>query len=105
MKAAIALIFFACFAGSMAADTNQFLAGLLQQGQAVAQTVIAQLQQQVLQLVQQAVGQLSALVGSLGRFDFDFNAIINQFKPILDGLLSQALGQVTNVLQGLIGGM
>jgi hypothetical protein len=104
MKAAIALIFFACFAGSMAADHNQFLAGLLQQGQAVAQTVIAQLQQQVLQLVQQAVGSLSALVGSLGRFDFDLSTLFDQFKPLLDGLLNQALGGILGSLQGLIGG-
>jgi len=106
MKAALALIFFACVAGSMASDArNQFFNQLVQQGQAVAGTVLSQLQQQILGLVQQAVGQLSSLVGSIGgRFDFNFNAIVDQFKPLLSGLINQALGQVLGGLSGLIGG-
>jgi hypothetical protein len=105
MKAALALVFFACIAGSMA-SSQSIGQQLLAQGQAVAQTIFAQLQQTVMGLVQQAVGQLSSLVGSLGgRFDFDFAAIINQFKPLVDQFISQALGQVLGGLSGLIGGM
>jgi len=107
MKAALALIFFACVAGSMASDArSQFLGQLVQQGQVVAQTVLGQLQQQILGLVGQAVGQLSSLVASIGRFDLDsiFSGIVDQFKPIVTGLVNQALTQVLGGLQGLIGG-
>jgi len=105
MKAALALIFFACVAGSMASNAHsQFLGQLAQQGQIVAQTVLGQLQQQILGLVGQAVGQLSSLVASIGRFDFDFSGIVDQFKPIVTGLINQALTQVLGGLQGLIGG-
>jgi hypothetical protein len=105
MKAALALIFFACVAGSMASDArSQFVDQLVQQGQAVAQTILSQLQQQLVGLVQQAVGQLSSLVGSLGRFEFNFNQIVDQFKPIVSGLLNQVLVQVLGSIQGLIGG-
>jgi len=107
MKAALALIFFACVAGSMASDArSQFIDQLVQQGQVVAQTVLSQLQQQILSLVQQAVGQISSLVGSIGRFDLGINVneIVGQFKPILTGLINQALTQVLGGLQGLIGG-
>jgi len=77
---------------------------LIQQGQAVAQAVINQLQQQILGFVQQAVGQISSLVGSIGgRFDF-LNDILANFKPILEQLAGQALGQLLGGLQGLIGG-
>jgi phage-related protein len=107
MKVALALIFFACVAGSMAADARgEFVNQLAQQGQAVAQVVFNQLQAQILGLVQQAVGQLSALVGSIGgRFAFDFNVIVDQFKPVVAGLVNQALIQVLGSIQGLIGGM
>ncbi|CAM4965287.1 unnamed protein product [Rotaria socialis] len=44
---------------------------------------------QVLTLIQHAIGQLSSLIGSISRIDF--NAIINQFKPILSELINQAL--------------
>jgi len=106
MKAALALVFFACIAGSMASDARgQFLGDILQQGTAVAQAVIGQLQQQILGLVQQALGQVSSLVSSIGgRFDFNISEIINQFKPILEQFASQALGQVLGSLSGLIGG-
>jgi phage-related protein len=107
MKAALALVFLACIAGSMASDArNQFIDQLVQQGHLVAQTVLSQLQQQILGFVQQAVGQLSALVGSFGgRFDFNFNTILDQIKPIVTGLINQALVQVLAGLQGIIGGM
>jgi len=104
MKAALALVFFACIAGSMAADArNEFVGQLVQQGQAIAQAVLGQLQSQVLQIVQQAVGQLSSLVASIGgRFDFD--AVLGQLTTQLQGLANQLLGQVLGSLQGLIGG-
>jgi len=105
MNAAIALIFFACITGSMAAEG--IVGQLVQQGQVIAQAVIGQLHQQILGLVQQAVGQLSSLVGSLGRFDFDFNAILEQFKPLvsaqINGLLAQALGSIQGLISGLGG--
>jgi len=105
MKAALALIFFACVAGSMASDArSQFLNQLVQQGQVVAQSVLATLQQQVISFVQQAVGQLQTLVGSLGRFDFNFQELVDQFKPVVAGLINQALTQVLGSLQGLFGG-
>jgi hypothetical protein len=104
MKAALALVFFACIAGSMATSTPAELVGqLVQQGQAVAQGVLGQLQQQVLSLVQQAFGQASSLVGSIGgRFDFD--SLVGQFTPLVNGLINQALSQVLGSLSGLIGG-
>eukprot|EP00178_Gracilaria_changii_P005725 TRINITY_DN1957_c0_g1_i1.p1 TRINITY_DN1957_c0_g1~~TRINITY_DN1957_c0_g1_i1.p1 ORF type:complete len:245 (-),score=52.48 TRINITY_DN1957_c0_g1_i1:94-732(-) len=82
----------------------QILDQLVQQGQVVAQTVLTQLQQQILNLVQNAVGQLSSLVGSIGRFDIDFNQIINQVKPLVAGYVNQVLAQVLGSLQGIIGG-
>jgi phage-related protein len=98
MKAALVFL-----AGSMASDArNQFIDQFVQQGHVVAQTVLSQLQQQILGFVQQAVGQLSALVGSFGgRFDFNFNTILDQIKPIVTGLINQALVG----LQSIIGGM
>ncbi|CAF3303685.1 unnamed protein product [Rotaria sp. Silwood2] len=106
MKAALALIFFACVAGSMASDArSQFVDQLVQEGQAIASTVLTHLQQQILGLVQQTFGQLSSLVASLGRFDlgFDVNSIINQFKPMLAGFVNQTLVSVLGSLQGLLG--
>ena len=104
MKAALALIFFACIAGSMAANAgNQLLGNLVQQGQAVAQTVLGNLQQQILSLVQNAVGQLSSLVGSIGG-RFDFSSIGDQLSSVVSGLVGQLLGQVLGGITGLIGG-
>jgi len=105
MKAALALIFFACVAGSMASDAhNNFLSQLAQQGQAVAQTVFNQLQQQILALAQQAIGQISTLVGSFGRFDLNISTILDQLKALLATHANQALVQVLGSLQGLMGG-
>jgi hypothetical protein len=106
MKAALALVFFACIAGSMASDARGELLGqLVGQGQAIAQVVISQLQQQILGFVQQAIGQITSLVGSIGgRFDFNIAALFDQFKPMLDQLAGQALTQILGGLSGLIGG-
>jgi len=104
MKAAIALIFFACIAGSMAADTGM-IGQLVQQGQVIAQVVLGQLQQQILGFAQQALGQLTSLFGSIGRFDLNLSGLFDQFKPIVDSLINQALGQVLGGLSGLLGGL
>ncbi len=105
MKAALALVFFACIAGSMASTARAGVFDqLLAQGQVVAQGIFAQLQQQVLNFVQQAVGQLSSLVGSIGG-RFDFASLFDQFKPLLEQFANQALAQVLGGLSGLIGGM
>jgi len=104
MKAALALVFLACIAGSMASDARGELLGqLVGQGQAIAQVVIQQLQQQILGFVQQAFGQLTSLVGSIGG-RFDIAGLFNQFKPLLDQLAGQALAQILGGLSGLIGG-
>jgi hypothetical protein len=104
MKAALALIFFACVAGSMASDArSQFVDQLVQQGQAVAQSVLSQLQQQVLSLVQNALGQVTSLIGSFGRVDI-INALLEQFKPALANVVNTVLIQVAGKLQGLFGG-
>ncbi|CAF1186904.1 unnamed protein product [Rotaria sordida] len=105
MKAALALIFFACVAGSMASNVhNQFIGQLVQEGQVMANTVFDFLQKQILGLVQHAFGELSSLVASIGRFDINFNAILDHFKPLLAGLANQALSVVLGSLSGLIGG-
>jgi hypothetical protein len=105
MKAALALVFFACIAGSMASTARAGIFDqLLAQGEVLAQGIFAQLQQSVLGFIQQAVSQLSSLVGSIGgRFDFNFQAILDQFKPLLAQFANQALAQVLGGLQGIIG--
>jgi hypothetical protein len=105
MKAVLALIFFACIAGSMAADARlQAVNQLLQQGQAVVQTVVGQLQQQVLGLVQQALGQLQSLVGSLGgRVDI-FGDLLSTAQAALAQAAQGLLGQLAGALSGLLGG-
>ncbi|CAF4021063.1 unnamed protein product, partial [Rotaria sordida] len=107
MKAALALIFFACVAGSMASsDRDQFFGQLVQEGQVMAQTVFTYLQNQILGFVQHAFGELSSLVASVGRFDFQtiINGLLGQFKPMLGSLVNQALSSVLGGLSGLIGG-
>jgi len=105
MKAALAIILFACVAGSMAADHTQLLGDLVKQGQAVAQTVFQNLQQRLQEAVQQALGGLKSLVGSLGgRFDFNFDALLSQFGPLVSQLVNGALRQVLGSITGLVGG-
>ncbi|CAF1496951.1 unnamed protein product [Rotaria magnacalcarata] len=105
MNAALALIFFACVAGSMASDARgQIVDQLLQQGQVIAQSVMSLLQQQLFAIAQQAIGQVQSLIASIGRFDIDFNAILNTIKPLISGQINQVLAQLLGSLQGLIGG-
>jgi hypothetical protein len=106
MKAAIALIFFACVAGSMAANpTGELVQNLLQQGQTAIQSIVNTVQTQVLGLVQQALGQLSAIVGTIGgRFDLNFNELLANFQSALNQLANQAVGSLLGGLSSLIGG-
>jgi len=109
MKAALALVFFACIAGSMASTARAGIFDqLLAQGEVLAQGIFGQLQQSVLGFVQQALGQIQSLVGSIGgRFDFGsiFSGLLDQFKPLLEQLANQALSTVLGGLSGIIGGM
>ena len=104
MKAVLALVFFACVAGSMASTPAQLAGQIVQQGQAVAQAVLGQLQQQIQQLLQQAIGSISALVGSIGGRG-DLSTLFDQITALLNGQINQVLGQVLAGLSGLIGGM
>ena len=107
MKAALALIFFACVAGTMATDARiQLLDQLAQQGQGIAQAIFGQLQQQILALAHQAFGQLSTLIGSFGaRFDFNFSQLFGLVETLLPQLAQQALNQLMGALPALLGGM
>ena len=103
MKAVLALVFFACIAGSMASAPAQIVGQIVQQGTAVAQAVFGQLQAQISQFITQALGGLSSLVGSLGG-RFDFNQILTQLQEVASTLVQSALGQVLGGLVGMIGG-
>ncbi|CAF4377683.1 unnamed protein product, partial [Rotaria sordida] len=103
MKAVLALIFFACVAGSMASSADQFLGQLVQEAQTMANTVFDYLQQQILGLVQQAVGELSSLVASIGGSRLDVSSIISLLGPLLNGIIGQGLNSVINGLQGILG--
>ncbi|CAF4022661.1 unnamed protein product, partial [Rotaria sordida] len=103
MKAVLALIFLACVAGSMASNADQILDQLAQEAQVMAHTVFGFLQQQILGLVQQAVGELSSLVASIGGARIDISSILNQLKPLLQGIIGQGLNSVLGGLQGILG--
>ena len=107
MKAALALIFFTCIAGSMANDAQvNALAQIIQQGQNLAQTAMNQLQQQILAMAQQAVDHLQSLIASIGgRSTVDLNELLNQLQTTVQQLANQALTELLSGLQGLIGGM
>ena len=107
MKAVLALIFFACIAGSMAADARkQALGQLLQQGQHVAQAVFTQLKQQIVTLVKQAIGKIQALIASIGaRSSIDFNQVLTDLQNAVTQFANQALSELLGSLQGIIGGM
>ena len=103
MKAALALIFFACVAGSMAQNP---LEGLIQQGQGIIATVVGTLQSQIQQILQGAFGQLTSLLGSSGaRFDFNFNNILNLVQPLIQNAINQLTGSLSGNLVNLIGGL
>jgi len=72
---------------------------LVQTGQAAAQTLLGQLQQQIAALAQAAVNQLSNLASSLGG-RFDFSVVLQQ---LLGQVLGQVQGQVQGLLQGVLG--
>ena len=107
MKAALALIFFACFAGTMATDARiQLLDQLAQQGQGIAQAIFGQVQQQILALAQQAFGQITSLLGSFGgRFDFDFGSLLGGLESFIAPLANQAIQSLLSGLTGFLSGM
>ncbi|CAF1150325.1 unnamed protein product [Adineta steineri] len=102
MNAVIALIFFACVAGSMATDARVDIMDLLvSQGQGILQSTMTMLQSQLMNIATQALGQLTGLIANLGgRLDFNINAILEQFKPLLVQAASGLLGQLTGLLGG-----
>ncbi|CAF3652531.1 unnamed protein product [Rotaria sordida] len=106
MKAALAVIFFACIAGSMAANgPAQVLGEMVGQAQNLVQTIIDQVKQQALGLAQQVLGQLSSVVSSLaGRsgLGIDLGSIINLALSSLTGALNGAAGQLLGQLNGLL---
>ncbi|CAF1419878.1 unnamed protein product, partial [Adineta steineri] len=104
MKAAIALIFFACVAGSMATDARgQMLDQLLSQGQVVMQSTMSILQAHLSTIVSQALGQLTGLLASIGG-RFDISTIFAQFQPLLASAAQGLLDQLMGSLSGLMGG-
>ncbi|CAF1490995.1 unnamed protein product [Adineta steineri] len=104
MKAAIALIFFACVAGSMATDARgQMLDQLLSQGQVVMQSTMSILQAHLSTIASQALGQLTGLLASIGG-RFDMSAMLATFQPLLAQAANALLGQLMGSLSGLIGG-
>ncbi|CAF1161750.1 unnamed protein product [Rotaria sordida] len=88
----------------MASNADQILDQLAQEAQVMAHTVFGFLQQQILGLVQQAVGELSSLVASIGGARIDISSILNQLKPLLQGIIGQGLNSVLGGLQGILGG-
>jgi hypothetical protein len=107
MKAALALVFFACIAGSMATDARlEIFDQIFQQGQAVAQSLLGVLQTQLQTLLQSAVGQLTQLIAPASRIDIvsTINQLISQVKPLVTAQINQVLAQVLVGLQGFLGG-
>jgi len=105
MKAALALIFFACIAGSMANTPGQAVDQLLTHAHAAAQNVLVQLQQRVTDLAQGAMSKIESLVGSFGgRFDFNLGNIKDELIGQIQQLFGSLLGGVLGGLQGAIGG-
>jgi hypothetical protein len=102
MKAALAIIFFACIAGSMANPATSSLQQLIQQGQGILQTIVGQLQQTLMGVAQQALGQLSSLVASIGG-RFDLGGIMSIVQSLISGNLSGLLSQLAGGITTLIG--
>jgi predicted PurR-regulated permease PerM len=89
----------------MAADArNQIVDQLVQQGQAMVQSIVSVMQQNILAAVQTVLGQLSQLTASLGgRVDF-FQTILAQFQQVAQQLLGNLSGSLLGSIQTLIGG-
>jgi len=106
MKAALALVFFACIAGSMAAPNN-LVAELLGQGQAIAQSLLGVAQQQILAAVQGALAHVVGLLGNIGRLDLGniVQQLLGQFAPLLQQAAQGALASVTQTITNIIGGI
>jgi len=106
MKAALALVFFACIAGSMAAPNN-LVAELLGQGQAIAQSLLGVAQQQILAAVQGTLAHIVGLLGNIGRLDLGnvLQQILGQFAPLLQQAAQGALASVSQTITSLIGGI
>jgi hypothetical protein len=106
MKAALALVFFACIAGSMAAPNN-LVAELLGQGQAIAQSLLGVAQQQILAAVQGALAHVVELLGNIGRLDLGniVQQLLGQFAPLLQQAAQGALASVTQTITNIIGGI
>ncbi|CAF3971279.1 unnamed protein product [Rotaria sp. Silwood1] len=103
MKAVLALIFFACVAGSMADARLQGFQDIVVQAENLLSSIVGQLQTQVSGLVQQVFGQLQSVVSSLGA-RFDFSQLLQPVLAIVAAQAQQLLGHVTAGLAGLIGG-
>ncbi|UJR09055.1 hypothetical protein I4U23_013303 [Adineta vaga] len=104
MKAALAIILVACVAGSMASDDqSRFIQQLIQQGQAAAQTIMGQLQTNIINSINQAAIQLQPFNDFIESNPF-FNNIAEQIKPQIVGPINAALAQIIGGLGGLIGG-
>ncbi|CAF4183838.1 unnamed protein product [Rotaria sordida] len=107
MKAVLAVIFFACIAGSMATNPAQVLGPIIAQGQSLINTIINQVKEQALGLAQQVLGQLSSVVSSLGGRTDIFQGILSQLTNVLNAAAGQLLGQLNGLLgnvSGLFGG-
>ncbi|CAF1466069.1 unnamed protein product [Rotaria sordida] len=105
MKAALAVIFFACIAGSMATNPAQVLGEMVAQGQSLINTIVNQVKQQALGLAQQVLGQLSSVVSSLaGRSNpaLNIQSLINAALGTLTGVLNNAAAQALGQLNGLL---
>ncbi|CAF4610111.1 unnamed protein product, partial [Rotaria socialis] len=102
MKAALAILFFTCIAGSMASDLSTLLNLATQQGQGIIQSVLTNLQQTLMGLLSNGVGQLTGSSG--GRFDIDFNQIFSQLTSSLPTLVNSLLAQLVGSLPSLLSG-
>ncbi|CAF1220326.1 unnamed protein product [Adineta steineri] len=104
MKSAIALIFFACIAGSMANNIgNELLTTLAGHGQQFLNQIVTSLQQNVAALAAQLLGQATQLIGTIGG-RFDFSSLLGDLTNVLQGLGQQLLTQATGALLGALTG-
>ncbi|CAF0807591.1 unnamed protein product [Adineta ricciae] len=104
MKAALAIIFVVCLTGSLASDAqSRFIDQLVQQGQNIAQTIMGQLQTNIINFVQQAASNLEPLNAFIESQPF-LNNIVEQIKPQIAGPVNTVLAQIISGLGGLIGG-